>query len=149
MQRLRDEITDLRLLTKAWRSGQPTPETLCVFLGPYRNLTTLTAAVLGLHPECVVLNHGFGRVEAHRSLAPFAPPSQPGFDRFLRFAVEASRQGRRGGYGGSIAASHAHERTAMQDASARAEETTAAHARVVVWKRSEEHTSELQSLRHL
>jgi hypothetical protein len=146
VQRVRDEVTDLRLLAQAWRSGQPTPETLCIFLGPYRNLTTLTAAVLGLHPECVVLNHGFSRVARHRSLAPFGPPSDPGFDRFQRFAVAASRQGRRGGYGGSIAASHAHERTAMQEASARAEESKSARPRVVVWKDSMRITNHLRTV---
>ena len=30
---------------------------VCLALGPYRNLTTLTAGILSLHPQCQVLNH--------------------------------------------------------------------------------------------
>ncbi|MHB8529324.1 MAG: hypothetical protein ACYC8V_07420, partial [Caulobacteraceae bacterium] len=33
-----------------------------VILGPYRNLTTLTASVLALHPQCQVLNHASDRI---------------------------------------------------------------------------------------
>lgn len=35
---------------------------VCLALGPYRNLTTLTASVIALHPNCQVLNHGWSRV---------------------------------------------------------------------------------------
>ena len=36
--------------------------TVCLFLGPYRNLTTLTASILFLHPNCQVLNHAANRI---------------------------------------------------------------------------------------
>lgn len=37
-------------------------QTVGLFVGPYRNLTTLTAAVLALHPRCQVLNHAGDRL---------------------------------------------------------------------------------------
>jgi len=37
-------------------------ESVCITLGPYRNLTTLTASVLFLHPNCKVLNYAARRV---------------------------------------------------------------------------------------
>ena len=36
--------------------------TVGLILGPYRNLTTLTASVLSLHPECQALNHAGPRL---------------------------------------------------------------------------------------
>ena len=43
-------------------------KTACVFLGPYRNLTTLTASVLALHPRCQMLNHAGGRIFSESEL---------------------------------------------------------------------------------
>ncbi|MCW5878805.1 MAG: hypothetical protein KIS80_08075, partial [Anaerolineales bacterium] len=43
-------------------------ESVCLFLGPYRNLTTLTASMLSLHPECQVLNHAGTRVFPNKNL---------------------------------------------------------------------------------
>jgi hypothetical protein len=146
IQRVRDSLADRRLLLRAWSDRSPPPQTLALFLGPYRNLTTLTAAVLGLHPECVVFNHGFVRVVRHRSLAPFAPVGSPGFDRFLRFAVAAATEGRQGSYGGTIEASHAHERSTMQQAQQRARALPAGAPRVVVWKDSMRITNHLRTI---
>jgi hypothetical protein len=145
-QRVHDAVADRRLMTAAWTARGAPPATLALVLGPYRNLTTLTAAVLGLHPECVVFNHGFVRVVRHGSLTPFAPAGAAGFDRFLRFAVAASREGRQGMYGGTIEASHAHERSAMQAALERARALPAAAPRAVVWKDSMRITNHLRTI---
>jgi hypothetical protein len=139
-------VADGRLMADAWMDRGTPPETLALLLGPYRNLTTLTAAVLGLHPECVVFNHGFVRVVRHQSLTPFAPSGTPGFDRFLRFAIAAAREGRQGVYGGTIEASHAHERSAMQVAQERARSLPTAAPRVVVWKDSMRITNHLRTI---
>lgn len=90
--------------------------TVCCALGPYRNLTTLTASMLALHPECQVLNHGGKKVFGDPRVDFFADPSERSFDRFVRYALFLSRRNRRGGSGGSITASHAFERGAMRQA---------------------------------
>jgi hypothetical protein len=84
-------------------------ETVCLALGPYRNLTTLTAATLFLHPHCQVLNHAGMRVYASPSLDFFLDYSVEKFERFMRYAVYISAQGERGDYGGSIVHSHAFD----------------------------------------
>lgn len=84
-------------------------ETVCLALGPYRNLTTLTAATLFLHPHCQVLNHAGVRVYASPSLDFFVDYTPEKFERFMRYAVHISAQGERGDYGGSIVHSHAFD----------------------------------------
>ena len=81
-------------------------KTVCLTLGPYRNLTTLTASVVFLHPRCQVLNHAGGRVFGDER-----------FQTFLRYALHACTKGRRGSHGGSIKHSHAVvERSDMAEA---------------------------------
>jgi hypothetical protein len=82
-------------------------QTVCLALGPYRNLTTLTGAVISMHPECQVLNHGGRRVFPDRSLNFIAEPRTSTLENFIRFAISASRGGRRGQFGGSITKAHA------------------------------------------
>ena len=81
--------------------------TVCLALGPYRNLTTLTASLLFLHPDCHVLNHAGRRIFGDRRLDFIGDYSAERFERFLRYALHISRKGRRGNYGGSITRSHA------------------------------------------
>jgi hypothetical protein len=81
--------------------------TVCVTLGPYRNLTTITAAILALHPHCQVLNHAGARILNHRRLDFLRYHDPATFDAFTRYAIQVSRAGRRGDYGGSITLSHA------------------------------------------
>ncbi|NNG17502.1 MAG: hypothetical protein HKM89_13585 [Gemmatimonadales bacterium] len=81
--------------------------TVCVALGPYRNLTTITAAILALHPHCQVLNHAGSRILNRRRLDFIRYPDPATFDAFTRYAIQISRGGRRGDYGGSITLSHA------------------------------------------
>ncbi|RMD89981.1 MAG: hypothetical protein D6813_09885 [Calditrichaeota bacterium] len=81
--------------------------TVCLTLGPYRNLTTLTAAIVALHPNCQVLNHAGGRIFNDKRLNFFLEYSQNKFDRFVKYAIYISQGGREGPYGGSILYSHA------------------------------------------
>ena len=84
-------------------------QSVALTLGPYRNLTTLTASILFLHPECQVLNHGGPQILGSEELDFFRNYSDERFARFVRFAVLASQSGDRGGQGGSIALSHAFD----------------------------------------
>ena len=83
--------------------------TLCLALGPYRNLTTLTASLLFLHPECQVLNHGSACIFGDPRLDFLRDYSDASFDNFLRFAIYISAGGGRGKEGGSITKSHAFD----------------------------------------
>lgn len=109
---------------------------LGVFLGPYRNLTTLSAAVLSLHPETCVLNHALDRIVGWPGIAPFGPAGSSGHRRFVRFALAASEGGGRGNFGGSITKSHAFDRDAMREAARRAPERSTRRPSAVVWKES-------------
>jgi hypothetical protein len=113
-------------------------QTVCLALGPYRNLTTLTAATLFLHPHCQVLNHAGMRVYASPQLDFFLGYSAEKMDRFLRFAIHISAQGERGDYGGSIVHSHAFDAGhAMKDLFEKAGgETVKPVIRSLFWKES-------------
>ena len=91
--------------------------TVYLTLGPYRNLTTLTASVLFLHSRCQVLNHAGGRVFGDDRIDFLAEYSEERFQAFLRYALHACTKGRRGSHGGSIKHSHAVvERSDMANA---------------------------------
>jgi hypothetical protein len=83
--------------------------TVCLALGPYRNLTTLTAATLFLHPNCQVLNHAGARVFGNDDVDFLSAYSKERFDRFIQYAIQISAGGIRGDFGGSIIHSHAFE----------------------------------------
>jgi hypothetical protein len=83
--------------------------TVCLALGPYRNLTTLTASLLFLHPRCQVLNHGGLRIFGDPRIDWIAHYDRATFERFLRYAVLISATGKRGDHGGSILHSHAFD----------------------------------------
>ena len=82
---------------------------VCLALGPYRNLSTLTGSILFLHPHCQVLNHGGVRIFGNRHVDFISEYSPQRFDAFVRNAVQISGGGRRGKYGGSIVHSHAFD----------------------------------------
>lgn len=84
-------------------------ESVCLTLGPYRNLTTLTASLLFLHPHCQVLNHAGARIFGRRELDFLSHYSRERLDRFIQCAIRISAKGRRGGHGGSITHSHAFD----------------------------------------
>jgi len=83
--------------------------TVCLFLGPYRNLTTLTASILFLHPNCQVLNHAANRIFRDSRTDFFDGYDDEKFDTFVRYAIYASGGGGRGMLGGSITHSHAFD----------------------------------------
>ena len=85
-------------------------ESVCLALGPYRNLTTLTASILFLHPNCQVLNHAGARIHGNRKVDFLSDYTRDNFDRFVRFAVRISGRGQSGRLGGSILHSHAFAR---------------------------------------
>ena len=79
---------------------------ICAFLGPYRNLTTLSASILSLHPNCQVLNHGGFRILTENQLNIFRSSDEATFRRFCRYAIDESQGGTGGDDGGSIIHSH-------------------------------------------
>ncbi len=83
--------------------------TLCLAMGPYRNLTTLTASILFLHPNCQVLNHGAASIFNDDRLDFLLNCSKSTVDTFIRYAVYLSSHGNRGKQGGSITLSHAFD----------------------------------------
>ncbi len=83
--------------------------TVCLALGPYRNLTTLTASTLFLHKNCQVLNHAWNRVYNQQDTDFLTEYSNQKLEAFIKFAIEASKDGKRGVYGGSITHSHAFD----------------------------------------
>ncbi len=122
-------------LTLGVAALQPMPalRSMCLLVGPYRNLSTLTASVLYFHRHCVVLNHAGQRILGDPRVDFLADYTDARFRRFVRFAMLAARGGRRGEYGGSITFSHAFQREPARQALARA-------------KRQEFHTDGVQSL---
>lgn len=84
-------------------------KSVCLALGPYRNLTTLTGSVLFLHPNCQVLNHAGRRIFDNRKVDFLLDGQGKTLDRFVQFAIKISGKGQRGGVGGSITHSHAFD----------------------------------------
>ena len=111
---------------------------LALLLGPYRNLTTLTASVLSLHPECQVLNHAADRILADPAVNFFADPRPEVLERFITAAVAASAGGRRGDFGGSILHSHAFDNDRLRElyAGRYGDATIKREATRLVWKDS-------------
>ncbi len=102
-------LTDVIDLRKSRRHDIRDIESVCLALGPYRNLTTLTATTLFLHPNCQVLNHAGQRIYGNKQVDFLQDFSEEKLDRFLRFAIQISGAGDRGDIGGSILHSHAFD----------------------------------------
>jgi hypothetical protein len=83
--------------------------TVCLFLGPYRNLTTLTASILFFHPNCQVLNHAASRIFGDERIDFLDDYDEEKFRTFVQYAIRASGSGGRGKIGGSIVHSHAFD----------------------------------------
>jgi hypothetical protein len=103
------ELTDHDDLIKPSSINIKDCKSVCLTLGPYRNLTTLTAAILFLHPNCQVLNHAGDRVFRNKRLNFLSDYSQEKLDHFIQYAIRISTKGARGAYGGSIIFSHAFD----------------------------------------
>lgn len=115
-------------------------ESVCLFLGPYRNLTSLTASVLFLHPECQVLNHAGGRILGKAELNFLVEYSEEKFRHFCNAALTMSQGGSRGGYGGSIVLSHAfaeHEEMRKLFRARYGSRLLKENIKSLVWKESE------------
>jgi hypothetical protein len=82
-------------------------DTVCLFLGPNRNLTTLTASILSLHPNCQVMSHGGERVLPMDNLNFLNNYTNEKFIEFCHFALTMSQTHGKGGFGGSITITHA------------------------------------------
>ena len=91
-------------------------KTVCLALGPYRNLTTLTASLLALHPNCQVLNHAGARIFGDGRLNFLVDYGDEKFAAFLKCAIYISGGGRRGSHGGSILFSHAFDSEGLKQA---------------------------------
>jgi len=92
-----------------------TLETICFLSGPYRNLTTLTASMAVLHPNCQVLNHAQGRILPHNKVDFFKKYSTDKFHNFVRYAIRLSLSGFRGRLGGNILFSHAFDKNILKE----------------------------------
>ena len=90
-------------------------KTVCLTLGPYRNLTTLTASLLSLHPNCQVLNHAGQRILKDESLYFFVDCSEKKYVNFMKYAIYTSKSGEKGSHGGSITFSHAYSKSKFPD----------------------------------
>lgn len=111
LYRMTHRIPDATDLFLSRFENEDGPKSVCLMLGPYRNLSTLTAAILFLHPNCQVLNHAGGRIFGRKQV-DFISDFKPAiFDRFVRYAIRISVKGRRGNYGGSILHAHAFDPT--------------------------------------
>ena len=121
---------------------------VCLALGPYRNLTTLTAGLLALHPRCQVLNHGGVRLlpDPRRNfLADYTPER---IEAFLEAALRLSAGGARGQAGGSITKSHAFDPEHPLDGLYRArfgDALTKAEPTCLFWKESLHTTNVLRT----
>lgn len=111
---------------------------MAILLGPYRNLSTLTAAALALHPNIQVLNHAAERLWRNADIDFFARPKESVYRDFLTVALGESESGRRGDYGGSILLSHAFDDPLLKEVYARRYGDVAAKASptCLVWKDS-------------
>ena len=96
-------------LKKSKKNDIKNIKTVCLILGPYRNLTTYFSSILFLHPDCQVLNHAGRRIYRNKNIDFFSNYSTKIFENFLRFSLEICKKGERGTYGGSILFSHAFE----------------------------------------
>ncbi|HEV8065347.1 MAG TPA: hypothetical protein VGP46_10970, partial [Acidimicrobiales bacterium] len=103
-----------------------------------RNLTTLTASVLSLHPECQVLNHAGKRTLVDQQDF-IAHTTEDHFRAFCAAALKASEAGKRGDYGGSILFSHAFFNDQLRDLykSRYGDSVAKERPRCLVWKDSQ------------
>lgn len=91
-------------------------KTLCMPLGPYRNLTTVSAAIYALHPQAFVLNHGGIRLWRDPEMDFFTDGSAERWRNFSLAATRMAQRGGRGDHGGSILHAHAFDNSAMRRA---------------------------------
>ena len=120
-------------------------ETVCLLLGPYRNLTTILSSTLYLHPNCQVLNHAGPRIHGKKEIDFFSNYSPKIFNNFIRFSIEISRKGEAGSYGGSITKSHAFDSKTLKNIYRKSEVKKAQSIKSLVWKESLINTNLIKS----
>jgi hypothetical protein len=113
-------------------------ETAAFLVGPYRNLTTLSAAVLSLHPEVQVLNHAGERMMSQPEIDFAGDPRPEVLEAFLQVALAESAGGQQGQHGGSILLSHAFASPIVREAylARYGQVAVKADARCLIWKES-------------
>jgi hypothetical protein len=85
-------------------------DTVCIFLGPLNNLTTLVATALAFHPEVQVLNHGARYLWESKGCNFLADFTEESFRHFVKEALFLSLSAGVCRYdGGSILTSHTFE----------------------------------------
>lgn len=110
---------------------------ILIFLGPYRNLSTISASLLSLHPNCQVLNHAGERILSKNQLNFLKFPTKSRFNNFKKFSLYASMFGKTGHYGGSILHSHAFRNKELKDKyNSRYSSSLKKHPTCIVWKES-------------
>jgi hypothetical protein len=141
--RMRDQEL-WRPLTAEERATAGRISTVCMPLGPYRNLTTLTATICASHPEMMVLNHAGPRI-LHEADVDLLTGGEKVRRRFLAYAVRWSQGGRSGDYGGNIRYSHAFLHPGIDDLYRRwnGEAVIGPRVRSLFWKES------MRALNHL
>jgi hypothetical protein len=132
------QITKNRDIAAARKIAIDDVRSVCLFLGPYRNLTTLTASVLFLHPQCQVLNHAASRIFGDKRIDFLDDYDDEKFRTFVQYAIHASGAGGRGKIGGSIIHSHAfdEEHATKKLFEASRGELIKRKIRALVWKES-------------
>lgn len=110
--------------------------TLVCLAGPYRNLTTLTASIAALHPNCQVLNHAQNRILPHQEVDFFSDYTLDKWKRFLQYGLLISKGGERGRTGGSILHSHAFDYGNVKDLYREryGEKSIKDHVQSILWK---------------
>ena len=101
-------------LKKAKKINISSIKTVCFISGPYRNLSSLTASISALHPNCQVLNHASKRILNNSKIDFFTSYSQEKFNLFIKYAILLSKSGKRGRFGGSITFSHAFDNAILK-----------------------------------
>ena len=109
---------------------------LVCLAGPYRNLTTLTASIAALHPNCQVLNHAQKRILTHQEVDFFSDYTLGKWKRFLQYSLHISMGGERGRSGGSILHSHAFDHGNIRDLYRKryGEKPIKDHVQSILWK---------------
>ncbi|MFC3150002.1 sulfotransferase domain-containing protein [Litoribrevibacter euphylliae] len=124
-------------------------ESICLVVGPYRNLTTLLSAIVSLHPNIQVLNHAFERVLTIKNINFFDEFQIEKLDSFIKYVIYISASGTRGSFGGSILHSHAFANyPGMQAAYTNryGKQTVKKNIKSIFWKESLTVTRYLQNL---
>jgi hypothetical protein len=119
-------------------SWQKELKTICILLGPYRNLTTLTASIFSLHPHCQTLNHAGTRILPNKQLNFLKEYSDGKFKQFCQFAIFASQRGKGGHYGGSMLYSHAFNNSSIRNSYKKRynDATLKQNIQCILWKES-------------